>query len=78
MQAVASLHDLVRARQELLDELHKRSTRHYILTQKLFYEYGNKAGKLLANALRIKKTRSTVHSLNDSTGRKLVTNNGYR
>lgn len=50
-QAISSLQELTQARTELVDELNKRMKHNYILSQKLFYEYGNKAGRLLARAV---------------------------
>lgn len=74
-QAASSLHDLVQARVDLLEELDKKTKRNYILTQKIFYEYENKSGKFLARALRSKNVSMTAHSLTDSAGRKIVFNN---
>lgn len=37
----------------------------------MFYEYGNEASKLLAQALQTKKANTTVHSLTDPSGYKL-------
>lgn len=43
--------ELLKAWEELLGELRKTLTRKYTLTNKLFYEFGNKSGKLLAAAI---------------------------
>lgn len=74
-QAATSLHELVQTRKDLLNKLDKKSQRNYILNQKHFsYEHGKKVGKLLANALRTKRSYNTIHSLKDSMGCKIVTN----
>lgn len=63
--AAIFLKDLIKTREELLEALGKSLKRKYILTQKLFYELGNKSGKLLARALRSKKAS---HTIRDSSG----------
>lgn len=66
--ATKSLADLLKAREELLEELGKTLNHKYILTQKLFYEFGNKSGKLLARALQHKKAATTIHTIKDPGG----------
>lgn len=50
-QVIFTLQELTQVRVELVDVLHKRRKCNYILSQKMFYEYGNKAGRFLARAL---------------------------
>lgn len=50
-QATSSLQELLQDRAELVEELNKKTKCNYILSQKMFYEYGNKAGRLLARDL---------------------------
>lgn len=73
-QALVSLPDLLQARTNLLEALNKQTKQNYILSQKLFYKYGNKSGKLLARALRAKKASMTIHSLTDAKGQKILSN----
>lgn len=40
----------------------------YALTQKLFYEFGNKSRKSLARALQVKKAAHTIHTFKDPSG----------
>lgn len=54
-QATFSLQELQQIRADLLEELNKKIKRNYVLSQKIFYEYANKSGKLLARALLSKK-----------------------
>lgn len=42
--------------------------RKFALTHKLYYEFGNKAGKLLANALQKIKVALTIHAITSPTG----------
>lgn len=72
--AATSLPELLQARSELLEALNKQTKRNYILSQKIFYEYGNKSGKILARALHAKKAKTTIHSITDPTGNRLVSN----
>lgn len=58
--ATSSLNKLIQARTELLEELGKRTKQNYMLTRKNFYEFGNKSGKMLANALQNKKASTTI------------------
>lgn len=55
--------ELLKAREELLGELQKTLKRRYALTNKLFYEFGNKSGKLLAAALQKKRSSHTIHNI---------------
>lgn len=53
--AAKALTELTQTREELLEELHKTLKRKYALTHKMFYEFGNKSGRLLARPLQVKK-----------------------
>lgn len=64
--------ELTQLRTELLDELHNNVKRKYMLTQKCFYEYGKKSGKMLARALQAKKVAHTIHSIVDPSGKTMV------
>lgn len=55
----------------MLELMGKQTRRKYILSQTNFYDYGNKASKLLARALQAKKATTTIHSLSDTSGRKV-------
>lgn len=50
-QAQSTLQDLIQARFLLLEELDKRAKRRYVLGQRIFYEHGNKCGRLLARTV---------------------------
>lgn len=65
------LTELIHTREELLGELHKTLNRKYALTQKVFYEFGKKPGKLLARALKVKKAAHTIHRITDPAGNTL-------
>lgn len=58
--ATKSLAELLQAREEFREELSKTLKRKYILTQKLFYEFGNKSGKMLARAIQHKKAQNIL------------------
>lgn len=73
-RALSTLEELTQVRTELKEVLHKQIKRNYILSQKIFYEHGNKSGKILARALRAKKSSTTIHSINDSSGSKVTSN----
>lgn len=70
--ATKSLVELIKAREELLEALGKSLKHKYVLTQKLFYEFGNKSGKLLARALQSRKASNTIHTIRDPSGTSLV------
>lgn len=53
--AASSLAELTQVKKELLDELNGKLKRKFALTQKLFYEFSNKSGKLLARALQARE-----------------------
>lgn len=61
---------------DLLEVLNAKLNRKFALTQKLYYEFGNKAGKLLARALQSKKASHTIHRINNTRGDAVVTNEG--
>lgn len=69
--AADSLEALLSARKDLLGELQVRLKCKFALTNKLYYEFGNKSGKLLANALQKKKAAHTIHSITTPTGEML-------
>lgn len=70
--ATEALAELTRTREELLEELHKTLKLKYTLSQKYFYEFGNKSGKLLARALQAKKAAQTIHTIKDTSGTAIV------
>lgn len=70
--ATKSLEELLQAREALREEIHKSLRRKYILNQKLYYEFGNKSGKLLAKALQHKKATHTIHEIKDSSWKSFV------
>lgn len=70
-QALSTLQELSQLRAKLIDELNKRTKLNFILSQKLFYEYGNKCYWLLARALRAKRVTTTIHCIHDSTRKKI-------
>lgn len=70
----ATFKELTEARKERLDLLGKQHRRKRVLTQKLYYESGNKCYRFLASALRSHKSSLTVHSIRDSQGIKHVNN----
>lgn len=61
--------ELVETRLLLLGELLKRVRRRNTLSQKLFYEQGNKPGRLLARATQQCKVASTIHHIVDTAGK---------
>lgn len=71
-QALTTLTDLIQARKDLLDLLDKQIQRKYILSKKKFYEFGNKASKMLAKALQVSRSNKTIHHITDPSGRKLT------
>lgn len=52
--------ELTQMRKLLLEELNMRTKRQYILRHKIYYEQGNKSGRLLAKAVQNKKVSATV------------------
>lgn len=72
--AAATLTELIQAREELLETLNVTLKRKFALTQKLYYEFGNKAGKFLARALQTRKASNTIHKIISPAGEALVTN----
>ena len=53
--AVSSLEELTKTRALLTEELNLKIKRQYVLRHKIYYEQGNKSGKLLAKAVQRKK-----------------------
>lgn len=74
--AIASLEDLSQAREEFLEALTATVKRKFALSQKLYYEFSNKAGKLLVRALQTKKASHTIHKLINPNGEAVVTDEG--
>ncbi|XP_040210578.1 CUB and sushi domain-containing protein 3-like [Rana temporaria] len=72
--AQATLKDLTQARTSLMEELGKRAKRRYILGQRIFYEQGNKSGRLLARSVQNSKPTSTIHHIQGRGGTRLVKN----
>lgn len=60
--------DLADTRALLLEELFKRAWKQQVLSQKLFYEQGNKPGRLLARLTQKCTLASTVHCIVDRAG----------
>lgn len=58
----------------LIKELHHNLKKKFILSQKLFYEFGNKSGRLLAQVLHKKKANNTIHQLHSTNGKTLTHN----
>lgn len=65
--------ELLKAREALLDELGKTTRPKFALTRKLFYESGNKSGKLLARTFQSKKAALTIYSITVPNGKKIFT-----
>lgn len=61
--AQKTLQDLLAILKLLLEELRHRLKKKYTLSQKLFYEHGNKNEHMLAQVLRSKKSKATIHHL---------------
>lgn len=67
--ALNTSQELAERRTLSLEKLFKRARRRNVLSQKLFFEQGNKPGRLLARATQQRKLASTVHRIVDSMGR---------
>lgn len=61
-------YELTNARAALSEELSMKTKRLYILRHKIYYEQGNKSGKMLAKAVQNKKVASTIHQIRDNQG----------
>lgn len=61
--------ELIETRTRLQEELGRKLRKKYTPSQKLFYEFGNKCGHLLAQALRTKKAKNTVHQIDSPLGK---------
>lgn len=59
----------MQTRQQLLEIFDRKTQRKFILNQKLFYEQGNKCGRLLARAIHAKKASTNIHTIKDSLGK---------
>lgn len=68
MLAQQSYQELIETRKLLQDELGRAIRKNFMLSQKLFYEFENKSGHLLAQALHSKKAKTTVHKFHSPTG----------
>lgn len=73
-QALSALQDLLHTRSLLRAELDKRSSRRYILGQRIFYEHSNKCGRLLAHSVQSSKTSTRIHHIRNTKGDLLVRN----
>lgn len=62
------LESLLTARKDLLSELQTKLKRKFALAHRLYYEFGNKSGKLLATALQKNKSAHTIHTIKSPTG----------
>lgn len=67
-RAIGVSQDLRELRAQLSEELFKRALRRKILSQRLFYEQGNKPGRLLARATQQRTLNSTIHHITSSAG----------
>lgn len=63
--ATSTLTELNQDRDQLAEELNMKTKRQYILRDKIYYEQGNKSGKLLAKVVQNKKSATTVHHIRD-------------
>lgn len=66
--AAKAFHELTQAQLDLQDILGLGIRRQLLLSQKLFYKFGNKSRKLLARTLNSKQALIRVHSFKDSKG----------
>lgn len=68
--AIDTLSELLKLREELLLLLEKKIKRNLNFSRKVFYEFGNKSSKLLANTIDSKnlKKHNNIYSITDSTG----------
>lgn len=58
-----TLQELMHSRSVLLEELGKCTRRQYVLHQRIFYEQGNKCGRLLARAVRTSRPSNTIYHI---------------
>lgn len=72
-QAQHTCHDLTQTREPLLAALSHKTKCKFVLQQKLFYEFGNKSGKYLANTIQTNKAQTNIYTINYSQGRLRVT-----
>lgn len=59
--AHSTLRELIKAWSSLLEELGILSKRRYVLSQMIFYEHGNKCGRLLARSVQASRPSSRIH-----------------
>lgn len=64
----------IEIRTRIQEQLGHNLKKKFNLSQKLFYEYGNKSGHLLAQSLRTKKARNTIHHLHSQKGQTITKN----
>lgn len=64
--AIHLAQELAGARALLVEELFKRAHKRHMLTQRLFYEQGNKPGRRLARATQNQTLITTVHHVTDT------------
>ena len=72
--AISTLDELTKMRAILAEELNLKTKRQYVLRHRIYYEQGNKSGKLLAKAVQSKKISSTIHQIRDNQGKSYSTN----
>lgn len=66
--AESTLQELHTIRLQLSEELNVRTRIFLVLNQRIYYEHGNKVGRLLARTLKSKKTLASVDHIQDSQG----------
>lgn len=66
--ASTTLQELVQTRLLLLEELNMKTKRQYILRHRIYYEQGNKSGRLLTRAIQNIKSNATIHHIKDNQG----------
>lgn len=66
--ASSTSQELTQTRLLLLEELNMKTKRQYIPRHKIYYKQGNKSGRLLARAVKKKKSSATVHHIRDKQG----------
>ncbi|XP_077340933.1 uncharacterized protein LOC143986462 [Lithobates pipiens] len=69
-----TLEELTDTRALINETLNLNVKKKFILSQKLFYEQGNKCGRFLAQALRKQRNNNVIHHLRSSSG-ELITHN---
>lgn len=69
-----TLQELMHSHSTLLEELGERTRRQYVLHQRVFYEQGNKCGRLLTRAVRASRPFNTIHHIQTQQGTLLSKN----